>query len=62
VGCSYICGTNALAQLQRHALYRLPVERMMGLGWFDAMLTLPEWLSYPTSRTSTEAARTECSP
>lgn len=61
VGCSYICGTNLLASPQRHALYRLPVERMMGLGWFDAMLTLPEWVSYPTSRTSTETAQTECS-
>jgi peptidoglycan/xylan/chitin deacetylase (PgdA/CDA1 family) len=61
VGCSYICGTNRLASPRLHALYRLPVERVMGLGWFDAMLTLPEWVSYPTSRSSTKIAQTECS-
>lgn len=47
--CSYISGTNPLAGLQRYALRRLAVERNMGLGWFAAMLALPEWLSYSTS-------------
>lgn len=60
-GCSYISGTNPLAGLQRYALRRLAVERDMGLGWFDAMLTLPEWLSYSTSNHVNELAQTECS-
>lgn len=59
--CSYITGTNALAGLQRYALRRLAVERNMGLGWFAAMLALPEWLSYSTSSHVNELVRTECS-
>lgn len=58
-GCSYITGTNPVANLQRYALRRLAVERNMGLGWFDAMLTLPEWLSYSTS-SANELVQTEC--
>ncbi|MBB3228582.1 peptidoglycan/xylan/chitin deacetylase (PgdA/CDA1 family) [Luteibacter sp. Sphag1AF] len=46
--CSYICGTNADPSTNRYALYRLPVERDMGPGWFAAMLTLPKLMSYPT--------------
>ncbi len=59
--CSYISGTNPLAGLQQYALRRLAVERNMGLGWFDAMLTLPEWLSYSTSSHANELVQTECS-
>lgn len=47
--CSYICGTNPQPALNRFALRRLPVERAMGTGWFSAMLTLPELMSYPTA-------------
>jgi hypothetical protein len=46
--CSYICGTNPQSALNRYALHRLPVERVMGTGWFAAMLTLPELMGYPT--------------
>jgi peptidoglycan/xylan/chitin deacetylase (PgdA/CDA1 family) len=46
--CSYIFGTNSWSKLNRYALYRLPVEREMGLGWFAAMLTLPGLMGYPT--------------
>lgn len=46
--CSYICGTNPAHALGRYALRRLPVEREMDDGWFAAMLTLPELMSYPT--------------
>ena len=46
--CSYICGTNSMRAPNRYALYRLPVEREMSAGWFAAMLTLPELMSYPT--------------
>ncbi|TCV97619.1 polysaccharide deacetylase [Luteibacter rhizovicinus] len=48
LGCSYICGTNPDPATNRYALYRLPVERNMGPGWFAAMLTLPRLMSYPT--------------
>ncbi|GAB2579015.1 polysaccharide deacetylase family protein [Dyella jejuensis] len=44
----YICGTNPQPASNRYALYRLPVERMMGPGWFAAMLALPRLVSYPT--------------
>jgi peptidoglycan/xylan/chitin deacetylase (PgdA/CDA1 family) len=44
----YICGTNPRPASNRYALCRLPVERMMGPGWFAAMLTLPSLVSYPT--------------
>lgn len=46
--CSYICGTNPAHAADRYALRRLPVEREMDDGWFAAMLTLPELVSYPT--------------
>lgn len=46
--CSYICGTNPARAPDRYALRRLPVEREMDDGWFAAMLTLPELVSYPT--------------
>ncbi len=46
--CSYICGTNPARATDRYALRRLPVEREMDEGWFAAMLTLPELVSYPT--------------
>lgn len=55
-GCSYVSGTNSLAGLQPYALRRLAVERGMGLGWFDAMLTLPEWLSYSTASHANDLA------
>jgi peptidoglycan/xylan/chitin deacetylase (PgdA/CDA1 family) len=45
---SYICGTNPQPASNRYALYRLPVERMMGPGWFAAMLAMPRLVSYPT--------------
>ncbi|MCW8808319.1 MAG: polysaccharide deacetylase family protein [Rhodanobacter sp.] len=61
-GCSYICGTNPVATARRYGLYRLPVERTMGLGWFAAMLTLPEYMSYPTSNHVTDSVRDACSP
>ncbi|HEV2622907.1 MAG TPA: polysaccharide deacetylase family protein [Frateuria sp.] len=48
--CSYICGTNPLPAPDRYALYRLPVERQMDTGWFAAMLTLPELVSYPSTQ------------
>src|ERR1700761_2159159 len=44
----YICGTNPNPASNRFSLYRLPVERMMGLGWFATMLTLPNLMSYQT--------------
>ncbi|WP_449429516.1 polysaccharide deacetylase family protein [Rhodanobacter umsongensis] len=47
--CSYICGTNLHSATNRYALFRLPVERTMGMGWFAAMLTLPELMGYPTA-------------
>ena len=46
LGCSYIVGTSLLSQRSRYALRRLPVERDMDLGWFEAMLALPEVFSY----------------
>lgn len=46
-GCSYISGTNG-GSIDRYALYRLAVEREMDAGWFAAMLTFPELLSYPS--------------
>jgi peptidoglycan/xylan/chitin deacetylase (PgdA/CDA1 family) len=49
LACCYICGTNAEPSSNRFALYRLPVERMMGPGWFAAMLTLPNLMCYPTT-------------
>ncbi len=60
-GCSYISGTNLLAAPCRFALRRLAVERTMGLGWLHAMLTLPEWLSYPKSSHATRPVQVECS-
>ncbi len=51
-GCSYIQGTNPVLVPEPYELHRLPVEHIMGLGWFAAMLTLPEWMGYATpSRT-----------
>lgn len=47
IGCSYIRGTNPAGRTDRFALRRLPVEREMGIGWFAAMLALPELISYP---------------
>lgn len=47
--CSYICGTNPAPASDRYALYRLPVERQMDTGWFAAMLTVPELVSYPST-------------
>lgn len=48
--CSYMFGVNRRDSLNRYALYRLPVEREMGTGWFAAMLTLPGLIGYPTKR------------
>ena len=60
--CSYICGTNPQVEPNRFALYRLPVERVMGTGWFAAMLTLPELMGYPTvSRISSATRGAACS-
>jgi len=59
--CSYICGTNPQLAPNRFALYRLPVEHVMSIGWFAAMLTLPELMGYPTvSRTGDVAPDTAC--
>ena len=46
LGCSYIAGTTVLSSSNRYALRRLPVERDMDLGWFEAMLAVPEVFSY----------------
>lgn len=54
--CSYISGTNASAALDRFALNRLHVERTMGIGWFAAMLALPEFMGYPTEKRLSQAA------
>ncbi|HWU76443.1 MAG TPA: polysaccharide deacetylase family protein [Rhodanobacter sp.] len=54
--CSYVSGTNSLTGLRQYDLRRLAVERDMRLGWFDAMLTLPEWLSYTTSKHGNDSA------
>ena len=65
LGCCYICGTNAQPADNRYALFRLPVERVMGPGWFAAMLTLPSLMSYPSqTHATTASAETEaaCSP
>jgi peptidoglycan/xylan/chitin deacetylase (PgdA/CDA1 family) len=60
--CSYICGTNLQSSPNRFALYRLPVEHVMSLGWFAAMLTLPELMGYPTvSRLGKTAPDVACS-
>jgi peptidoglycan/xylan/chitin deacetylase (PgdA/CDA1 family) len=48
LACSYISGTNPQPASNRYSLYRLAVERNMGKGWFDAMLTMPNLMSYPT--------------
>ncbi|MCP1373343.1 polysaccharide deacetylase family protein [Dyella lutea] len=50
LACSYISGTNPEPATNRYALYRLPVERQMGPGWFAAMLSLPGLMAYPTAR------------
>ncbi|TAL71391.1 MAG: polysaccharide deacetylase [Rhodanobacter sp.] len=47
-GCSYIRGTND-ETADPYALHRLAVEREMDTGWFAAMLTLPEIISYPST-------------
>jgi peptidoglycan/xylan/chitin deacetylase (PgdA/CDA1 family) len=59
----YICGTNQQPATNRYSLYRLPVERTMGPGWFAAMLTLPSLMSYPTiSREPEHEQEHACSP
>ncbi|WP_017460535.1 polysaccharide deacetylase family protein [Dyella ginsengisoli] len=50
LACSYISGTNPDPAVNRYALYRLPVERQMGPGWFAAMVSLPGLMAYPTAR------------
>jgi peptidoglycan/xylan/chitin deacetylase (PgdA/CDA1 family) len=63
LACSYICGTNPQPLVNRYALYRLPVERMMGAGWFAAMVTLPNFMSYPTVNHQALSAQAQpCSP
>lgn len=42
LACSYLTGTSGLAEANRYGMPRLPVERHMDLGWFEAMLSLPE--------------------
>ena len=49
LACSYISGTSGLEPANRYGMPRLPVERHMDLGWFEAMLSLPEVFSH-TSR------------
>jgi peptidoglycan/xylan/chitin deacetylase (PgdA/CDA1 family) len=62
LACSYISGTNAMSTANRYALRRLPVERMMGKGWFTSMLTLPELMSYPSaSRNNGSSQTSACS-
>lgn len=48
--CSYIPGTNALADIAPYKLRRLAVEREMDIAWFDAMATLPELFAYPARK------------
>lgn len=50
IACSYLTGTSGLEQANRYGMPRLPVERHMDLGWFEAMLSLPEVFCH-TSRT-----------
>lgn len=50
LACSYICGTNAQPITNPFALYRLPVELEMDIGWFASMLALPRLMTYPTAR------------
>lgn len=50
LACSYICGTNAQPIANPFALYRLPVEREMDIGWYASMLALPRLMTYPTAR------------
>lgn len=62
VACSYISGTNPDPAGNRYALYRLPVERNMGPGWFASMLTMPSLMSYPTlSRAPAQEPAAPCS-
>ncbi len=49
MACSYLAGTSTLAQAHHFRMARLPVERQMGMAWFEAMLSVPEVFSY-TSR------------
>ncbi|HEY9132087.1 MAG TPA: polysaccharide deacetylase family protein [Dyella sp.] len=64
LACCYICGTNPDPAANRYALYRLPVERMMGMGWFATMLTLPSLMSYQTVSREPPARQSEaaCTP
>jgi peptidoglycan/xylan/chitin deacetylase (PgdA/CDA1 family) len=54
--CSYIYGTNPGSGWNRYSLNRLPVERVMGTGWFAAMLTLPELMGYSIKNLKAEIA------
>lgn len=49
LGCSYSTGTARLQPDIRYALPRLPVE-VMGDGWFEAMMAVPEVFTYPMHR------------
>jgi peptidoglycan/xylan/chitin deacetylase (PgdA/CDA1 family) len=63
LACCYICGTNPNPASNRFSLYRLPVERMMGMGWFATMLTLPSLMSYQTvSREPVAQSEDACTP
>lgn len=63
LACCYICGTNPQPLVNRYALQRLPVERMMGAGWFAAMVAVPDFMSYPTVRHQAILDRAQaCSP
>lgn len=57
MACSYICGTNAQPITNPFALYRLPVELEMDIGWYASMLALPRLMTYPTARRIAQPAK-----
>lgn len=46
IGCSYVTGAQPLREGPGYGWKRIPVEREMDPGWFDAMLALPELFCY----------------
>lgn len=42
MACSYRAGADPVTRATRYGMRRLPVERQMGAGWFEAIVTLPE--------------------
>lgn len=42
MACSYRAGADPSTHATQYRMRRLPVERQMGAGWFEAIVTLPE--------------------